>query len=69
MSFAQLEEAARNSIDPTAEDGDPKGKSGASKGKKPGVKQVQARDDEMQIYLSDIRQKQENLINRLRQDS
>ena len=58
MSFAQLEEAARNSIEVDAEENDPKSKkgTGVGKGKKPGSKQAQpARDDEMQIYLSEIR--------------
>ena len=29
---------------------------------------IPARDDEMQIYLSEIREKQESLINKLRYD-
>lgn len=69
MSFAQLEEAARNSIEIDADENAKKG-TVAGKGKKPGSKQAQpGRDDEMSIYLSEIRQKQEILINRLRQDN
>jgi len=55
MSFAQLEEVARNSIDAEAVD-DTESKRGTSKGRKPGVRSMQSgRDDEMQIYLSEIR--------------
>ncbi len=59
MSFAQLEEAARNSMENIEEEK----KQAASKGGKKINKQgLPPRDDEMQVYLSEIRQKQEHLI-------
>ena len=73
MSFAQLEEAARHAIEEVPEE---EGDAPSKRGKSPSVsaiatkskKTVPQRDDEMQIYLSEIRYKQEELIQRLRED-
>ena len=52
MSFAQLEEAARNSIENIEEEK----KAAGAKGKRSTNKQgLPPRDDEMQVYLSEIR--------------
>ncbi len=78
MSFAQLEEAARNSIEYEQQENADQSLAGtrdrkgsvnrAAKGKKQAMISVPAKDDEMQIYLSEIREKQESLINKLRYD-
>ena len=79
MSFAQLEEAARNSIEyeqQEAQDQSSKNPRDRKSSVKAGEKgkrgttrtSIPPRDDEMQIYLSEIREKQESLINKLRYD-
>ena len=57
MSFAQLEEAARNSME-NIEEEKKAGSAAAKSGKRLHNKQgIPPRDDEMQVYLSEIRQK------------
>ena len=65
MSFAQLEEAAKAQMQDDAggeEGGKDKTKKAIASNRPP------PRDDEMHVYLSEIRQKQEGLIAKLRQD-
>ena len=60
MSFAQLEEAAKEQMDNQK---NKDGKKGAGK-----AAAAYQRDDEMQVYLSDIRQMQEQIIAKMQMD-